>query len=52
MRLKKIALLKDRVESWDKYRFNVPTIRTLDEIEIKSKSCFFVGENGSGNQLC
>ena len=48
MRLKKIALLRDRVESWQEYPFNIPAIQSLDEIEIKRRVCFFVGENGSG----
>lgn len=48
MRLKKITLLKERVESWDRYPFTVPAIHSLEELEIKSRVCFFVGENGSG----
>jgi predicted ATPase len=48
MRLKRISLLKDKVESWEKYPFNVPAIKTLEEVNITSKVCFFVGENGSG----
>lgn len=48
MRLKKISLLKERVESWDKYPFTVPAIRSLEELEIRNRVCFFVGENGSG----
>jgi predicted ATPase len=48
MRLKKVSLLRERVESWDKYPFNVPSIRSMEEIEIKKRLVFFVGENGSG----
>jgi predicted ATPase len=48
MRLKTITLLRDRVESWHRYPFNVPAIQSLGEIEIKSRICYFVGENGSG----
>ena len=48
MRLKKISLLRDRVESWQEYPFNVPAIRSLEEIQLKSRLVFFVGENGSG----
>lgn len=48
MRLKKIALMRERVESWKQYPFSVPAIQSLDEIEITSRVCFFVGENGSG----
>ena len=48
MRLKRISLLRDRVESWDRYPFNVPAIRSFEEIDITSRLVFFVGENGSG----
>jgi len=48
MRLKRISLLRDRVESWDQYPFNVPAIRSFEEVEIKRRLVFFVGENGSG----
>ncbi len=48
MRLKKISLLKDRVESWQEYPFNVPAIQSLEEIDVRSRLVFFVGENGSG----
>jgi predicted ATPase len=48
MRLKTITLLRDRVESWQGYPFNVAAIQSLGEIEIKSRVCYFVGENGSG----
>lgn len=40
MRLKKITVLRERVESWEKYPFNVAAINTLDEIEIKTRICF------------
>lgn len=46
--LKKISLLRDRLEDWQAYPFSVPTIRTLDEISLHARACFFVGENGSG----
>jgi len=48
MRLKKIELLRDRVQSWDEYPFNVPCIGSLKHINVRSRVCFFVGENGSG----
>jgi len=48
MRLKKIELLRDRVQSWDEYPFNVPCIGSLKHIDVRSRVCFFVGENGSG----
>jgi predicted ATPase len=46
--LKKITLLRDRVEDWTAYPFSVPTIASLPEIEIHSRIVFFAGENGSG----
>src|ERR1700722_3520316 len=48
MRLKKITLLKDRVSEPRNYPFSIPTIASLDSLEISSRVCFFVGENGSG----
>jgi len=46
--LKKITLLKDRVEDWTAYPFSVPAIASLPEITIHSRVVFFAGENGSG----
>ena len=46
--LKKISLLRERVEQWDLYPFTVHPIRKLTELEFKSRICFFVGENGTG----
>jgi predicted ATPase len=46
--LKKITLLRERVEDWTLYPFSVPAIASLPEIEIRSRIVFFAGENGSG----
>lgn len=46
--LKKITLLRERVEDWTTYPFSVPTIAALTEIEISSRVIFFAGENGTG----
>ena len=46
--LKKITLLRERVEDWTVYPFSVPAIASLPEIEINSRIVFFTGENGSG----
>lgn len=46
--LKTITILRDRVRNPDEYPFNVPVIRSLAELRIKSRVCFFVGENGTG----
>jgi len=41
-------MLPERVGNWSDYPFNVPTIASLRELEIKKPVVFFVGENGSG----
>jgi len=46
--LKKIKILRDRVEDWKSYPFSVPAISDLDELVLRSRICFFTGENGSG----
>jgi predicted ATPase len=46
--LKKLSLLRDKVEDWNAYPFCVPVIRNLDTVCLSSRICFFAGENGSG----
>lgn len=46
--LKKITLLRDRVEDWDSYPFTVPVIRNLETLSFTSRITFFAGENGTG----
>jgi predicted ATPase len=46
--LKKIKLLREKVGDWEVYPFSVPAIRALDELVLRERVCFFVGENGSG----
>ena len=48
MRLKEISLLRRRVTGWSEYPFNIPAIASLHSLEISSRVCFFVGENGTG----
>jgi len=48
MRLKNISLLPERVTNRNAYPFNIPAIVSLNAIEITSRLCFFVGENGTG----
>lgn len=48
MRLKNITLLRERVTQPHQYPFNIPTIESLNSIEVTSRVCFFVGENGTG----
>src|SRR5471030_2019529 len=44
----RVTLLRDKVESFDRYPFSLPAIRTLDFIDLHPKVTFLVGENGSG----
>jgi predicted ATPase len=46
--LKTIRILRERVENWDAYPFSVPAIRSLDELNLRSRVCLFAGENGTG----
>ena len=46
--LKRITLLRERVQDWNVYPFCVPVIAGLDTVEIRSRVVFFAGENGSG----
>ena len=44
----RVALLRDKVPSFDRYPFCLPALRTFDRIDLHPKVTFFVGENGSG----
>jgi predicted ATPase len=46
--LKKITLLRDRVDNWETYPFTVATVNGLHELVLRSRICFFSGENGTG----
>src|SRR5262249_40702312 len=46
--LKKITLLRDRVDNWENYPFYVPAIHNFEELIFHSRICFFAGENGTG----
>src|SRR6266849_3547141 len=48
MRLKQISLLRERVTKPRGYPFSIPAIASLKTLEISSRVCFFVGENGTG----
>jgi energy-coupling factor transporter ATP-binding protein EcfA2 len=43
-----VKLLRERLEHWDEYPFNVPPITALDSLDLTSRVGFFVGENGTG----
>jgi predicted ATPase len=46
--LKTVTLMRDRVSDWQSYPFSVPTIQQFESLELKSRVCFFAGENGTG----
>src|SRR5260370_3120961 len=48
LRLKAVKLLRERVFNWDESPFNIQPIASLNSLEITSRVCFFVGENGTG----
>lgn len=46
--ISRITLRRDQVESFDRYPFHLPAIRTLERLEPHPRVSFFIGENGSG----
>lgn len=44
----RVSLQRDKVDSFDRYPFNLPAVRSLDRLDLHPKVTFFVGENGSG----
>ena len=44
----RVTLMRDKVESFERYPFSLPVVKTLDAIELHPKVTFLVGENGSG----
>ena len=46
--ISRITLQRDKVESFDRYPFSLPAVRSLETLELHPKMTFFVGENGSG----
>ncbi len=46
--IKKISLERDKIESFDKYPFNIEIVKNFEELEFTSPVTFFVGENGIG----
>ena len=46
--VKKISLERDRIESFDKYPFNIEVVKNFTELNFDSQVTFFVGENGIG----
>lgn len=48
MSLRKITLLKDKIEDFNSYPFSLPLIQRMDQLDLEHPVTFFVGENGSG----
>lgn len=48
MRLTTISILGERITRPEEYPFNIPAIASLKTLEVTSRICFFVGENGTG----
>lgn len=46
--VKHIDFLRDKVEDFDRYPFNIPVIRNFHEIDFESPVTFLIGENGIG----
>lgn len=46
--IREIALLRDRVESFDEYPFSIPAVRHMGTLPLDEGVTIFVGENGSG----
>jgi predicted ATPase len=44
----RVSLLRNKVESFDIYPFNLPAVHSLDRLDLHPKMTIFVGENGSG----
>jgi predicted ATPase len=44
----RITLRRDKVESFDRYPFSLPVVRSLEQIDLHPHVNFFVGDNGSG----
>jgi predicted ATPase len=43
-----VALLRDEVESFKKYPFNIDVVKNFKELKFDSQVTFFIGENGTG----
>lgn len=43
-----INLRRDAIESFERFPFNLPALRSLEKLDLHPKVTFFVGENGSG----
>lgn len=46
--IRDILLDRKAILSFDEYPFSVPSVRSLDRLDLHPKVTFFIGENGSG----
>jgi predicted ATPase len=46
--LRAVRLVRDSVPDLKVYPFSIPSIQSLDELELDAKITFLIGENGSG----
>lgn len=46
--LRAVRLVRDSVRDFNVYPFSIPSIQSLDELELDAKVTFLIGENGSG----
>lgn len=46
--LRSVELLRDGIDSFDAYPFNLPAVRNLDRLDLHPRVTFIVGENGTG----
>jgi predicted ATPase len=46
--LRTVSLVRERVESFDRYPFSIPAIAALDRIELDPHVTYVVGDNGAG----
>src|SRR5262245_19238821 len=44
----KVALLREKVTSWDEYPFNIPVVKNLETLSLHRNVTFIIGENGTG----
>lgn len=50
--LKKIKLMRDRVEDWKSYPSSVPSIASLEELVLRSRICFFAAKMAPASPPC
>jgi predicted ATPase len=44
----RVSLLREKVDSFERYPFCLPSVRSFDRVDLHPKVTFFIGENGSG----